>query len=111
MGLRKARGYNGNYYDTNGSSSGGSTPSRKNIKTVKLGEANKYDSPFEAFKRSPSMSDHSSPLKIWRKVKDSCYNMMHSDKSVPKARKPSATSEFDNRIVVEIYKSMSVTSS
>lgn len=107
---RKAKGYNGNYYDANGSTSGGSTPSRKNIKTVRLGDANKNHSHFEGFKGSPSMSsttDQSSPLRIWRKVKNSCYNMLHSDKSVPKS---SRASEFDNRVVLEIYKSMSVTS-
>lgn len=107
MGSRKTRGYNGNYYDANGSSSGSSTPSRKNIKTVKLGDANKNYYHFDGFKGSPSMSstDQSS---IWKKVKSSCYNIMH-----PKARKASATyspTEFDNRVVLEIYKSMSVTS-
>ncbi|KAK1363628.1 hypothetical protein POM88_039189 [Heracleum sosnowskyi] len=103
MGSKKPRGYNGNYYDTTGSSSGSSTPSRKNIKTVKLGDASKNPSPF---KGSPSMSSSTTDQSsIWKKVKNGCYNMVH-----PKARKGSSAtysrSEFDNRVVMEIYKSM-----
>lgn len=125
-GSRKGRGYNGYYYDTTGSSSGNATPSRKYIKTVRLGDANKNQSQFEASKGSSgskSTRDESSPFNLWRKVKNGYLNVMlnlagngatsFGDKRIPKARKPTASyapSEFDNRVVLEIYKSMSTTS-
>ncbi|WOH10284.1 hypothetical protein DCAR_0729751 [Daucus carota subsp. sativus] len=105
----KRSGYNGNYYDTSGSTSGGSTPTRKHIKSVRFGDANKN--------HEGSKGDQTSSFKLWRKMKDGYYNMMISlggngatafgDKRTPKAH---AASEFDKRLVQEIYKSMSTTS-
>lgn len=115
-GSRKRRGYN--RYD--GAASSSSAHQRKNMKIVRFGGI-----PQRAWRikvvpklRWKSMTAGLSPLKLWRKLKDGYVNMMlnlagngtaFGEKRIPKARQLPASyapTEFDNRLVLEIYKSL-----
>ncbi|CAI9758414.1 unnamed protein product [Fraxinus pennsylvanica] len=94
-----------------------STANRKNVKVTRFGAGNiKRSWRIKKFRfRLPS------PLKLWYKFKNAYMNMMlkmavnsGSDKTfgakrIPKARQPSlphTNTEFENRLIYEIYKSM-----
>lgn len=112
-GSRKRRGYN--RYD------GGAASSRKNMKIVRFGgipDQRSWRIKVVPKLRLKSMAAGLSPLKLWRKVKDGYVNMMlnlagngtaFGGKRIPKARQLPASyapTEFDNRLVLEIYKSL-----
>ncbi|KAL8123899.1 hypothetical protein AgCh_011777 [Apium graveolens] len=94
---------------------------RKSVKTVTLGGSPKRSWRIKTVPKLKLKLILSSPMRLWRKLKNGYMNMMLNlgssssanglgEKRIPKARQASATTytntEFDNRLVFEIYKSL-----
>ncbi|KAL1824132.1 hypothetical protein ACET3Z_010910 [Daucus carota] len=90
---------------------------RKSVKTVTLGTSPKRSWRIRSVAKLKFKLILSSPMKLWRKLKNGDMNLNSSssanglgEKRVPKARQSSRVSssntEFDNRLVFEIYKSL-----
>ncbi|KAL1824130.1 hypothetical protein ACET3Z_010908 [Daucus carota] len=92
---------------------------RKNMKVVKFGaNSNKRGWKVRVAKKL-KLKMKLSPLKLWKKIKTGYVNMMlnlgnggassFGQKRIPQARQLQITyapSEFENRLVLEIYKSL-----
>ncbi|KAK1357479.1 hypothetical protein POM88_050735 [Heracleum sosnowskyi] len=98
---KRAAGYNGTF---NGR--------RKSAKTVTLGGSPKRSWRMKTVPKLKFKLVLSSPMRLWRKLKNGYMNMMLNLGSSrnPKARQSSRAAynntEFDNRLVFEIYKSL-----
>lgn len=94
---------------------------RKSVKTVTLGGSPKRTWRIKSVPKLKFKLILSSPVRLWRKLKNGYMNMMlnlgssssangFGEKRIPKARQSSSTTytptEFDNRLVFEIYKSL-----
>ncbi|WOG92897.1 hypothetical protein DCAR_0312174 [Daucus carota subsp. sativus] len=94
---------------------------RKSMKTVTLGGSPKRSWRMKSVPKLKFKLILSSPMRLWRKLKNRYMNLMlnigssssangFGEKRVPKARQSSRVSssntEFDNRLVFEIYKSL-----
>ncbi|KAK1357480.1 Phytochrome interacting factor 3 [Heracleum sosnowskyi] len=107
---KRPAGYNGTF---NGR--------RTSAKTVTLGGSPKRSWRMKSVPKLKFKLILSSPMRLWRKLKNGYMNMMlnlgssssasgFGEKRIPKARQSSTatytTTEFDNRLVFEIYKSL-----
>ncbi|KAL8123896.1 uncharacterized protein LOC141718401 [Apium graveolens] len=107
---KRPSGYNGTF---NGR--------RKGAKTVTLGGSPKRSWRMRTVPKLKFKLILSSPMRLWRKLKNGYMNMMLNlgslgsanglgEKRIPKARQASTatytTTKFDNRLVFEIYKSL-----
>ncbi|WOG92894.1 hypothetical protein DCAR_0312171 [Daucus carota subsp. sativus] len=94
---------------------------RKSAKTVTLGGSPKRSWRIRTVPKLKFKLILSSPMRLWRKLKNRYMNLMlnlgssssakgFGEKRIPKARQSSTTTytttEFDNRLVFEIYKSL-----
>ncbi|KAK1357477.1 Phytochrome interacting factor 3 [Heracleum sosnowskyi] len=94
---------------------------RKSVKTVTLGGSPKRSWRMKTVPKLKFKLILSSPMKLWRKLKNGYMNVMlnlgssssadgSAQKRIPKARQSSrvtyTNTEFDNRLVFEIYKSL-----
>lgn len=90
----------------------------KNMKVVKFGGNSKRGWKMRVVKKL-KLKMNLSPLKLWKKIKTGYVNMMLSlgngggsvfgEKRIPQARQLQITyapTEFENRLVLEIYKSL-----
>ncbi|KAM7520285.1 hypothetical protein LguiB_019247 [Lonicera macranthoides] len=95
---------------------------QKNMKIIRIGGHPKPFWRVEIGSKLPLKTVVLSPLKVWRKFKNAYVNMMVNlvgnvngnalvDKRIPKARQVQhaySTSEFDSRLIFEIYKTLLV---
>lgn len=106
--FRRRRGYNRFV---------GTSPNRRNMKTVQMGSAQRG----WRIKYVPKIKLKmvlSTPFRVWRKLKNAYVSMMlnlggngnvFGDRRVPKGRQVRMSyspTDFDNRLVLEIYKSL-----
>lgn len=95
-----------------------SNAERKNMKVVKFGGNSKRGWKIRVAKKL-KLKMSLSPLKLWKKIKTGYVNMMlnlgnggssvFGEKRIPQARQLQITyapTEFENRLVLEIYKSL-----
>ncbi|KAL8123898.1 hypothetical protein AgCh_011776 [Apium graveolens] len=94
---------------------------RKSVKIVTLGGSPKRSWRIKTVPKLKLKLILSSPMKLWRELKNGYINMIlnlgrsssangSAEKRIPKARQSSrvtyTNTEFDNRLVFEIYKSL-----
>lgn len=97
---------------------------RKNVKTIRIGGSRRRSWRIKLVPKLRFKMVILSPLKIWRKLKNAYVNMMvnlagnvghlnngsaFAGKRIPRARQVKSTystSEFDSRLIFEIYKTL-----